>query len=127
VVAELVREGLATWQPELSTAEVVAALDAASVLILPSRSEGMGRVVIEAQLRGRPVLGSNVGGIPDLVTDGVDGVLFEPDRAAIAAALRVLDDHDELTRLAANARAAGERWLVSPDEYAERMRELVES
>jgi glycosyltransferase involved in cell wall biosynthesis len=127
VVAELVRDGLATWQPELSTGEVVAALDAASVLILPSRSEGMGRVVIEAHLRGRPVLGSNVGGIPDLVTDGVDGILFEPSPRAIAAALRVLDDRDELERLAANARAAGERWLVSPEEYAERMRELVES
>ena len=127
VVASLVSEGLATWQPELSTPEVVAALDAASVLILPSRSEGMGRVVIEAQLRGRPVLGSNVGGIPDLVTAGVDGVLFEPHPQAIAGALHVLDDRAELARLAANARAAGERWLASPDEYAERMRELVES
>jgi glycosyltransferase involved in cell wall biosynthesis len=127
VVASLVRDGLATWQPELSTAEVVAALDAASVLILPSRSEGMGRVVIEAQLRGRPVLGSNVGGIPDLVTPGVDGVLFEPEPAAISDALRVLDDPAELERLAANARRAGERWLASPDEYAERMRQLVDA
>ena len=127
VVAELVREGLATWEPELSTAEVVSALDAASALILPSRSEGMGRVVIEAQFRGRPVLGSNVGGIVDLVTDGADGVLFEPDPQAIAAALRVLGDRGELERMAANARAAGERRLASPEEYAERMRELVES
>jgi glycosyltransferase involved in cell wall biosynthesis len=109
-------------QPELSTAEVVRALDEASALILPSRSEGMGRVVIEAQLRGRPVLGSNVGGIPDLVTHGVDGVLFDP--ADID--LTVLNDRAELERLAANARAAGERWLVSPDEYAARMRDLVE-
>jgi glycosyltransferase involved in cell wall biosynthesis len=127
VVASLVREGLATWQPELSTDEVVRALDEASVLILPSRSEGMGRVVIEAQLRGRPVLGSNVGGIPDLVTDGVNGKLFAPGPRAIAAALAVLDDPTELARLAANARAAGERWLVSPDEYAERMRALVDA
>jgi glycosyltransferase involved in cell wall biosynthesis len=127
VVASLVREGLATWQPELSTDEVVRALDEASVLILPSRSEGMGRVVIEAQLRGRPVLGSNVGGIPDLVTDGVNGKLFAPEPRAIAAALAVLDDPTELARLAANARAAGERWLVSPDEYAERMRALVDA
>ena len=125
VVAALVRDGLATWQPELSTAEVVRALDEASVLILPSRSEGMGRVVIEAQLRGRPVLGSNVGGIPDLVTDGVDGVLFEPTPEAIAGALAVLDDHAELERLAANARAAGERWLTTADEYASRMRDVV--
>jgi glycosyltransferase involved in cell wall biosynthesis len=83
-------------------------------------------VVIEAQLRGRPVLGSNVGGIPDLVTDGVDGMLFEPTPAGIAQALSVLADADELARLAANARVAGERWLVAPEEYAARMRELVE-
>lgn len=127
VVASLVSDGLATWQPELSTAEVVAALDAASLLILPSRSEGMGRVVIEAHLRGRPVLGSNVGGIPDLVTDGVDGILVEPEPQAIAAALRVLEDRDELERLAASSRAAGERWVASPEEYAERMRALVEA
>jgi len=127
VVASLVREGLATWQPELSTDEIVRALDEASALILPSRSEGMGRVVIEAQLRGRPVLGSNVGGIPDLVTDGVNGKLFAPEPRAIAAALAVLDDPAELASLAANARAAGERWLVSPDEYAERMRALVDA
>jgi glycosyltransferase involved in cell wall biosynthesis len=127
VVASLVREGLATWQPELSTAEIVRALDEASALILPSRSEGMGRVVIEAQLRGRPVLGSNVGGIPDLVTDGVNGKLFSPQPQAIAEALRVLDEPEELARLAAHARAAGERWLVSADEYAERMRALVDA
>jgi glycosyltransferase involved in cell wall biosynthesis len=126
VVAALVRDGLATWQPELSTDEVVRALDEASALILPSRSEGMGRVVIEAQLRGRPVLGSNVGGIPDLVTDGVNGKLFAPEPRAIAEALQVLGDRAELARLAANARGAGERWLVSPDEYAERMRALID-
>jgi glycosyltransferase involved in cell wall biosynthesis len=127
VVAALVRDGLATWQPELSTDEVVRALDDASLLLLPSRSEGMGRVVIEAQLRGRPVLGANVGGIPDLVTDGVDGVLADPSPAKLAKALAILGDRAELERLAGNARAAGERWLVSPDEYAARMRELVES
>jgi glycosyltransferase involved in cell wall biosynthesis len=125
VVASLVRDGLATWQPELSTEEIVRALDEASALVLPSRSEGMGRVVIEAQLRGRPVLGSRVGGIPDLVTDGVDGLLFEPTPDAIARALRVLDEPEELVRLAGAARTAGERWLVSPDEYARRMAELA--
>ncbi|HET7129576.1 MAG TPA: glycosyltransferase family 4 protein [Gaiellaceae bacterium] len=125
VVESLVRDGLATWTPELTTEEVVRAIDDASALVLPSRSEGMGRVVIEAHLRGRPVLGSRVGGIPDLVTDGVDGLLFEPTPDAIAQALRVLDEPDELARLAAAARAAGERWLVAPDVYAARMAELA--
>jgi glycosyltransferase involved in cell wall biosynthesis len=127
VVAALIRDGLATWQPELSTDGIVRALDEASALVLPSRSEGMGRVVIEAQLRGRAVLGARVGGIPDLVTDGVDGVLFEPTPAGIGDALRVLDDRELLERLGAAARAAGERHLVDPDEYAARVRDLVEA
>jgi glycosyltransferase involved in cell wall biosynthesis len=128
VVEALVRDGLASWQPRLATDEVVAALDEATVLVLPSRSEGMGRVVIEAQLRGRPVIGADVGGIPDLVRDGVDGVLTDPAPDALAATLReVLPDRPLLERLAASARAAGERWLATPEQYAERMRELVES
>jgi len=125
VVEALLRDGLATWQPELTTAGIVRALDEASVLVLPSRSEGMGRVVVEAQLRGRPVLGARVGGIPDLVTDGVDGLLFDPTPAGIAAALVVLEDRAELERLASSARAAGERNIVAPDVYAARMRDLV--
>lgn len=126
-VQALVREGLASWDRRLETDEVAQALDEASVLVLPSRSEGMGRVVIEAHLRGRPVVGAAVGGIRDLVTDGADGLLVPPDSESIADALvRVLRDRDDLERLAAGARAAGERWLVSPEEYALRVRQLVE-
>ena len=88
IPASLVRDGLATWEPRLDTERIVRALDESSVLVLPSRSEGMGRVVIEAQLRGRPVLGSDVGGIPDLVTDGVDGVLVAPDPDASGGGAR---------------------------------------
>jgi glycosyltransferase involved in cell wall biosynthesis len=128
VARQLVEEGLATWDERLDTAGVAAALDAASLLVLPSRSEGMGRVVIEAFLRGRPVVGSAVGGIRDLVSDGENGLLVEPHPEAIADALvRVLGDRSELERLAAGARQAGEAWLVAPEEYARRMRELVSS
>jgi glycosyltransferase involved in cell wall biosynthesis len=123
----LVQEGRVSWDRRLDTDEVVRALDEASLLVLPSRSEGMGRVVIEAHLRGRPVLGSAVGGIPDLVHDGVDGVLVPPEPQAIAAALaELIGDPERLLRLAGAARAAGEAWLVSPDEYAASVRELVE-
>jgi len=96
--------------------------------VLPSRSEGIGRVVIEAFLRGRPVIGSAVGGIRDLVADGENGLLVEPQPEAIAEALvRLLGDREELERLAAGARRAGEAWLVAPEEYARRLRELVSS
>ena len=47
-----------TWLPKLSTEEVAAELDRASFLVLPSRSEGMGRVIVEALCRGRPAWSS---------------------------------------------------------------------
>ena len=80
------------WTESLSTPEVARALDEATVLVLPSRSEGLGRVVVEAFCRGRGVVGSRVGGIPDLVEDGVTGLLVAPgDAHALADALvRVL-------------------------------------
>jgi len=128
VARALVTDGLATWDERLDTAGIASALDEASLLVLPSRSEGMGRVVIEAFLRGRPVIGSAVGGIRDLVADGENGLLVEPQPEAIAEALvRLLGDREELERLAAGARRAGEAWLVAPEEYARRLRELISS
>ena len=46
------------WTESLTTPEVARALDEATVLVLPSRSEGLGRVVVEAFCRGRGVVGS---------------------------------------------------------------------
>ena len=116
------------WIPRLPAVEVAGALDAATVLVLPSRSEGLGRVVVEAFCRGRGVVGSRVGGIPDLVTDGDTGLLVEPgDPRALADALvRVLGEPDLAPRLGTAARAAAEPWLATPEEYARRVRALVE-
>ncbi len=117
-----------TWVPRLSTPEVARALDEATLLVLPSRSEGLGRVVIEAFCRGRGVVGSRVGGIPDLVEDGASGVLVPPgDAGALADALvRVLTDKALAAGLGHAARAAAEPWLASPEVYALRMRRLVD-
>lgn len=116
------------WAPRLPTPAVAEALDAATTLVLPSRSEGLGRVVVEAFCRGRGVVGSRVGGIPDLVEDGRTGVLVEAgDAAALAGALvRVLSDRALAARLGEAARVAVEPWLATPDDYARRMRELVD-
>jgi glycosyltransferase involved in cell wall biosynthesis len=129
VVEELVSGHGARWDNRLSSEEVADALDDAWLLVLPSRSEGMGRVLVEAFCRGRGVIGTRAGSIPDLVEDGTSGILVEAgDVAALAAALvRGLSDRALAERLGAGSRAAARFWLQTPEQYAQRVRELVTS
>jgi len=71
---------------------VTAALD---VAVLPSYREAQGLVILEAMALSRPVVASNVGGIPEMIEDGVTGLLVPPhDPEALAAAIvRLLTDH----------------------------------
>jgi glycosyltransferase involved in cell wall biosynthesis len=129
-VAALTAElrGQVEWTPALSNAEVVGALDASTVLVLPSPMEGMGRVVIEAFARGRPVIGARAGGIADLVQDGVNGILVDPDNPSKLgeALLRVLGDRALAERLGEAAAGSTSEWLLSADEYARRFSSLVQ-
>jgi glycosyltransferase involved in cell wall biosynthesis len=71
----------------------------ADVLVVPSRSEGTPRVLVEARAFGCPVIASNVGGIPTSVQDGVDGLLVPPgDVEALCAALSRLADDPALRK-----------------------------
>ncbi len=71
---------------------VTAALD---VAVLPSYREAQGLTILEAMALSRPVVASNVGGIPEMIEDGVTGLLVPPhDPDALAAAIvRLLRDH----------------------------------
>jgi glycosyltransferase involved in cell wall biosynthesis len=59
--------------------EVARFYDAIDVLLLPSINEGTPVSVMEALAAGRPVVATRVGGVPDVVRDGVDGFLVDPD------------------------------------------------
>jgi glycosyltransferase involved in cell wall biosynthesis len=99
---------------------VTAALD---VAVLPSYREAQGLVILEAMALGRPVVASRVGGIPEMIRDGVTGVLVPPrDPEALANAIvRVLTDHPFADTIARAGR------IVSHDRFCvERMVSAIE-
>lgn len=75
----------------------------ADVLVLPSRSEGTPRVLVEARAFGCPVIATSVGGIPTSITHDVDGLMIQPDdpTALCNAILRVATDRMLRERLIA--------------------------
>ncbi|MEO7715841.1 MAG: glycosyltransferase family 4 protein [Capsulimonas sp.] len=92
--------------PDLS--DVYAASD---LFVLPSHMEGFGLVYLEAALHGVPSIGTNVGAIPEVIQDGVTGLLVPPrDSKALAAAIRSLIGDPK--RIQAMGQAAKRRALA---------------
>ncbi len=67
---------LAGW---LTRSEIEFLLANADVLVVPSRWEGFGLIAVEGMRAGLPIVASNVGGLKEIVIDGVTGVLIPPD------------------------------------------------
>ena len=97
------------------------------VVVIPSTvSEGLPMVALEAMQLGVPVIGSNVGGIPEIVRDGVNGFLFPP-RNAVALAdcvQRLWDDTGLLGQMKANAFATMDRRF-SVESFRSEIRRVV--
>lgn len=114
IVAERGIAGSVTVHGWLAADEAAALLGGADVFVLPSRSEGQPMAVLEAMARGVCVVASDVGGIPEMIDDGVSGILVPADDVdALGSALRrVLSDGPLRSRLGAAAR---ERVLTDFD------------
>ncbi|HQG82467.1 MAG TPA: glycosyltransferase [Caldisericia bacterium] len=85
--------------------DVLELMRESSVFVLPSRWEGFGLVLLEAISVGVPVVATKVGGIPEIIEDGKDGILVEPENPEGLAntILRLLDDNGLRSSISLNA------------------------
>jgi glycosyltransferase involved in cell wall biosynthesis len=118
--------GTATFLGRVAPAASV--LERAQLVVVPSFGEGFGMVALEAMERGRPVIASAVGGLPEIVDDGRTGILVRSgDADGLAAAIRELvsDPH----RAQAFGRAGRARAIeqFSQERCTDRIEELYRS
>jgi glycosyltransferase involved in cell wall biosynthesis len=113
---------------KLTPREVAEQIDRARALVLPSWPEGLGRVVLEAFARGRCVVATDAGGIPEIATNDLNAILLPPadEQALVTALKRVLADHELARRLGSHARAAYLPWHQTPEDFARSYRSLVD-
>ncbi|MCY4147354.1 MAG: glycosyltransferase, partial [Chloroflexi bacterium] len=99
---------------------------AARVMVLPSLSEGLPRVIVEAMMTGTPVIGTRISGIPDIIQDGENSLLISPDDADdLLRALRQIYALD-VAAMAAKARSFALDFF-SPNRYAAGYQQLFET
>ena len=103
---------------------IMASLD---VLVVPSWREPFGRVAAEGMAAGRAVIGTNVGGLPEIITDGEDGLLVPPrdPRGLVTALLRLCEDAGLRERLARQALRTAARYSI--DSHVQQVQALYQS
>jgi glycosyltransferase involved in cell wall biosynthesis len=83
--------------PPVHYSEMPKHIGSCAILVLPSRSEAMGRVLVEAMAAKKPIIGSDVDGIPNVINDGIDGLLVEPENVEdLAHKMDILMSNKEL-------------------------------
>ena len=126
MIAELKLEAKVCFSGfKANVAQIMKALD---VLVVPSLNEAFGRVVIEAMAVKTPVVASRVGGIPDIVENGVNGILvpLKAPNAISEAVIKLLSDKDLYYNISQNSRKTVED-LFSIPKHVEKVERLYQS
>ena len=100
----------------LSGEELASAYASGDIFLFPSSTETLGLVLLEAMAAGCPVIGANKGGIPDIINDGVNGCLYDPDgvdqgkSSLIEATKKILNNNTKKESMRIEAREESEKW-----------------
>jgi len=127
VVVELVLEGCVRFIGKVPNGEIPEYMVVSDVFVLPSLSEGFPNVVLEAMASELPIVATNVGGLPEIIKDGVNGFLVEPkDPEQIAEKVLLLLEDDQLRdKLSRNNRKEVKRYNLG--SVVERLEEIYQS
>lgn len=99
-------------------------LAAGQLFCMPSRTDSFGIVYLEAWLNGAPVIGANAGGVPEVISDGVDGYLVEfGDVPALANMIQFLLQRPDIAREMANA---GRRKVLAEHTWDHKIAHIAE-
>ena len=100
----------------LAGEELASAYASGDIFLFPSSTETLGLVLLEAMAAGCPVIGANKGGIPDIINDGINGCLYDPDqedngeKSLIDATKKILRDSSKKEKMRIAARTEAEKW-----------------
>ncbi len=98
----------------------------ADIFVLPSRSEAMGRVLLEAMAAGKPRIGSRVGGIPTVINDDEDGLLFDVgDIDQLSNKLELLMSRPDLRKTIGDSALKRLNREFTVEEYSRRYSDFI--
>ena len=125
-------EGLAEENPKIELCdpvyyhEVIPIMANSSLYVLASRTEAMGRVLIEAMACGKPIIASNVGGVYSIVRHGYNGLFFEKENVEdLAEKMRFMLSHPEVARRLADNGFQYVQEHLSEECYIMRYRDMI--